>query len=950
MKIAACYITKNEEKNLPKSLASIKKLADEIIVGDTGSSDRTKELAAAAGAKVIDLDWQDDFAAARNAVLQATKADWIIFLDADEYFSGAGVAKLRSYLSDEAEGLLMQMVNLDESSGEILDRFYTVRVFKRQGAVYQGAIHEQLLMQGQPLQHLVTVPAEEVTIYHTGYSKEKFQAKCERNIRLLEKALAAKTQQPEELYMSLAEAYAGIGNRQQALHYARLDVATGRKKVTYASRSYRLLLAEMAKEKGNPAARRKLAFQAVRDFPELPEFHAEYAECLMYGLDYRQAAVELQQALQAYEHYASLEPTFFTAAMAEQVKQRLSLWQKIIDRREKLTISACVITKNEAKDIAKWLQSAKEYSDEIIFVDTGSSDGTIELAEAAGVKVQHFSWQDNFAAARNYAVSQATGEWIAFFDGDEYLEDAAKLRDLVAEIEVLQPATEAVALQLINVDADANNLEINRCSVARLFRRRQDICYEGAIHEQLVKTEGKLDVYVEEGRLQIIHTGYSSGRVMKKIKRDLQLLQDEIQKYGEGPQHYRYLADCYYALKDFAKTFHYAALAIEHEENKNVVGGSSDMYHRLIAAARGLNLKATDILPLVGNAIERYPKMPDFYAELGKIYLETGAVKDAYAPLKKALELAEDPQADRQNSMIMGEIDIIASLLAKSAAFCGDELLAERALQKAFASNKYCSEGLQLLADKYSDEPKAFAEFLQGYYEETAADCRYLTRWAGLKGCGSIYGYYAEKLQQLYQEKDALFPYYQLAKAEKWAELSALTLQDGSTAMQQYFIAVLKNIRTEEGPQSLAWQEDYQLLPETLQHILLSLTGDVSQLTADDEGSYRSMLPMVCRYGDEGQRTGYFNLAELFGEKTVWWLGSRLLSERRWQEALQVYGKIAADSPLVTGDFWCHVGMALWGTGQEEAAAEAWQRARDMDCSLPELAAYETWFKERRAQ
>ena len=86
MKISVCYIVKNEAANLPRSLATVTGFADELIVADTGSEDVSREIAAQAGAKVLDYVWQDDFAAARNFTLDAATGDWIIFLDADEGF------------------------------------------------------------------------------------------------------------------------------------------------------------------------------------------------------------------------------------------------------------------------------------------------------------------------------------------------------------------------------------------------------------------------------------------------------------------------------------------------------------------------------------------------------------------------------------------------------------------------------------------------------------------------------------------------------------------------------------------------------------------------------------------------------------------------------------------------------------------------------------------------
>ena len=94
-------------------------------------------------------------------------------------------------------------------------------------------------------------------------------------------------------------------------------------------------------------------------------------------------------------------------------------------------ISQCMIVKNEEKDIKRALAWGKGVVSEQIVVDTGSTDRTVEIAKSMGAKVYRFSWINNFSAAKNYAISKAEHEWIAFLDADEYFspEDAQKQSD-----------------------------------------------------------------------------------------------------------------------------------------------------------------------------------------------------------------------------------------------------------------------------------------------------------------------------------------------------------------------------------------------------------------------------------------------------------------------------------------------------------------------------------------
>ena len=98
MYITQCIIAKNEEDNIGYCLSHLKSVADEQIVVDTGSNDRTVEVAKELGAKLFYFDWIDDFSAARNYALEKAKGDWIVFLDCDEYFTDDSIPLIKGYI------------------------------------------------------------------------------------------------------------------------------------------------------------------------------------------------------------------------------------------------------------------------------------------------------------------------------------------------------------------------------------------------------------------------------------------------------------------------------------------------------------------------------------------------------------------------------------------------------------------------------------------------------------------------------------------------------------------------------------------------------------------------------------------------------------------------------------------------------------------------------------
>jgi glycosyltransferase involved in cell wall biosynthesis len=142
--LSLCMIVKNEERNLPRCLDSIRDVAGEFIVVDTGSTDDTQRIAATYGAKVIPFDFRFvDFAAARNHAIARARGRWILMLDADETLNRASVAELTRFVaSDENAGYFLERHN-HSSDAVTGTRDYVVRLFpNRPNYRYHGRVHE----------------------------------------------------------------------------------------------------------------------------------------------------------------------------------------------------------------------------------------------------------------------------------------------------------------------------------------------------------------------------------------------------------------------------------------------------------------------------------------------------------------------------------------------------------------------------------------------------------------------------------------------------------------------------------------------------------------------------------------------------------------------------------------------------------------------------------------
>ena len=180
--ISLCMIVKNEEEFLAQCLESVKDLVDEMIIVDTGSTDRTVEIAKSYGAEMYYFEWNGSFSEARNFGLSHATCEWVLQLDADEVLEKADIPILKSVIETKDFNAIFVAL-LNETPGGWAKHYFQ-RIFRRDKAHFEGIVHNQLVYKGK---HLVT----EIRVYHYGYnlSKEKMKAKYKRTEELLLKQL-----------------------------------------------------------------------------------------------------------------------------------------------------------------------------------------------------------------------------------------------------------------------------------------------------------------------------------------------------------------------------------------------------------------------------------------------------------------------------------------------------------------------------------------------------------------------------------------------------------------------------------------------------------------------------------------------------------------------------------------------------------------------------------------
>ncbi len=338
---------------------------------------------------------------------------------------------------------------------------------------------------------------------------------------------------------------------------------------------------------------------------------------------------------------------------------------------DQIRLSQCMIVKNEEGNIERALSWGREIMWEQIVVDTGSTDRTVEIAEKLGAKVCHFPWADDFAAAKNYAIQQAQGDWIAFLDADEYLppEEVRKLPGILARLarekyhalvaswvqvegnEVLKTEGESGLGWRENVKADGSRGFSLAGTQIRFFCRRGDLRYRGRIHEKLYLERGELRRYDGSREFSILHTGYTDSEMdeKKKVERNIALIKKELEARPDDYQMMTYLGDSYFQQQRLGESAHWyeqAALHLPRHLDENNIQGAMIFKHLfVIYMDESFQLHFPDALARARKAYEqairRFPKDGDFDYLMGRGYAGLGQYEEGAFHLSRGIQLLE---------------------------------------------------------------------------------------------------------------------------------------------------------------------------------------------------------------------------------------------------------------------------------------------------------------------
>ena len=224
---------------------------------------------------------------------------------------------------------------------------------------------------------------------------------------------------------------------------------------------------------------------------------------------------------------------------------------------EKLPISLCMIVKNEEKNIGPCLRSVKDMVSQMVVVDTGSTDNTVEIARSLGAEISYFEWCDDFSAARNASIERAEYPWILQLDADEEI--------LGKDIQWFYnhypwPRLDGYAVTIDNLlRIDFDDIQLSHWNI-RFFRNKSYIKYEGSIHERVVVDPRKFSI----SSAHIQHKGYGDPSAQEnRQKRNYNLLMEEYRRDPENVEILAYLAQHFSSQKKWEKAAEFGYKALE---------------------------------------------------------------------------------------------------------------------------------------------------------------------------------------------------------------------------------------------------------------------------------------------------------------------------------------------------------------------------------------------------
>lgn len=656
--ISVCIIAKNEAKNIERCLKALQPYPFEIVITDTGSTDCTKEIAAKYTDNIYDFTWTQDFSAARNFCISKAVNDWILSIDCDEYLEPFDYGRLEALLPANSRSIGTIQIKNQVTTRSDQDSFFTLaisRFFNRKYYHFYSPIHEQIVPISAKDTHSVFTTG--LCVIHSGYagSAEEMAVKQKRNISILKKQLPqCPPDKKPYIYFQLATSYKQLSDKQSLPYYENA--------LKYGACYKHLYFKKLIVDYGYAlyySDRTDSALELLEKYYDALCNHGDYlfllAFLFMNKRCYERAITLFKSAINTSEYYMEGVNGNLSYYNIGIIYKLLGKWGQAIkyfkqcstykDSMEQIKllndklnhpipISICLIGRDEEKNLDECLRRLVPLNCEIIFVDTGSTDSTIRIAQQYTDNIFRFEWRDDFSAARNFSVSKSSHDWILIVDCDEYLEEPEKMGSLLpAFYESLDAKKESVGLITKNNSYLLNNEStVIKAVEARLFNK-SFARFEGRVHEQLRPLGGGYPTRFATP-FHFLHMGYcGADTLQKKANRNLELLFTELESNEPSPYLYYQIGQSYYSLADYEHALHYFDLGLSLDVNPEF-----DYVQQMVESYGYCLLSLNRIQDALGleGIYDTFSKHADFVFLMGLVYMKNGLFNEAIEEFLKA--------------------------------------------------------------------------------------------------------------------------------------------------------------------------------------------------------------------------------------------------------------------------------------------------------------------------
>ena len=432
------------------------------------------------------------------------------------------------------------------------------------------------------------------------------------------------------------------------------------------------------------------------------------------------------------------------------------------------TISLCMIVLNEEETLKRCLDSIHEHVDEIIIVDTGSTDNTLSIAKEYTPHIYQYKWQHHFGDARNYALDKATKDWVLQMDADEYFtrENAKKIRN-----EVQNAIHPAIGVRIINYLND-NQLGLSNVAV-RLFSRKREHRYHFPIHEQILHNERP--IRYENSGLKLYHTGYTTETIEKKKKheRNMNLLKEALKSSPHDVFMHYNIGKEYDAMGDFKNAlFHFETAYHQCMKREDKLLHSSILFAMINTHYRTKNYEKA--LSLIAHTLKIYPDYTEIHYTKALCYHALGYTEKAKKAYEQCILLGDTSRYAMKQEGVGSVLPLekIASLLINEGRLIEASEIYTGLLETNKTNLKYLTPLFQMMKKNHTTEE----DYLR--YLDFAFDKQHATKLSlcfHFKITQGVLHYYKKGIASFNdKEKNIISFYYHLYSNDAQASFEAL--------------------------------------------------------------------------------------------------------------------------------------------------------------------------------